>query len=43
MIKRSRITLFLVPEAGDATVKYFNKFSKFYKFIKMDVSHKIVS
>ena len=40
MIKRN---LILVPKSGQATVKYFNKFPKFFKFPKMDVSHKIAS
>ena len=32
-----------LSEPGQATVKYFNKFSKFHKFLKMDVSHKNAS
>ena len=40
MVKK---TLFLVPEPGHATVKYFNKFSKFHRFLEMDVSHKNAS
>ena len=36
-------TLFLVPETGQATVKYFDKFLKFQKFLKMDMSHKNAS
>ena len=40
MIKRN---LFLVPESGHATVKYFNKCLKFRKFLKMDVFHKNAS
>ena len=33
-------TLFLIPDPGHITVKYFNKFLKCHKFLKMNVSHK---
>ena len=37
MIKKN---LFLVPESGHETGKYFNKFSKFHKVPKMGMSDK---
>ena len=40
MIKK---TLFIVLEPGRATAKYFNKFLKFQKLLKMDVSYKNAS
>ena len=45
MIKRNleQSRRFLEPESGYAAVKYFNKFSKFFKLPKMNVSNKNAS
>ena len=40
MIKRNVI---FSSDTGHVTVKYFNKFTNFLKFLQMDVSHKNAS